>query len=154
MGRAFMHGWVSLPTQGEVYLEHGLPRRLWIVGAADVERLVDEIADLTGLNVTLGRWEAGDEVGQVEAAVNIDARDIGEVLRRLALVSAETYYDRYRKPIEASDVDYDDEAYAQDCNFALDACGLNWKQIDDTVLRSDYRRALHRAIEEIARHPE
>ena len=44
MGSAFMHGWVSLPTWGEMYLEYEVTRRLRKDGKvmADVELLVEE----------------------------------------------------------------------------------------------------------------
>ena len=156
MGRAFMHGWVALPGQAEVQLAHGVPLQVWVEDAAtaDTQRLADEIAAVSGLHVRLARWQAGAEHGERAAALRVDADDIAEVLMRLAHESAETFYERYRKPIDARDVDFDDEAYAHDFNAALDACGLHWGQIDPRVLRGEYRRALHLASEEIARHPE
>jgi len=155
MGSAFMHGWVSLQTEGEMQLDHGVPRRVRVAGDAlvDVERMADEIADVTGLHVTLERWEPGEAAGDLEAAVHVGFDDIAEVLKRLAHASAETYYDRYHRPMDASDVDFDDEAYAQDFNVALGVCGLHWGQIDPAALRESYRLALHRAADEIARHP-
>lgn len=156
MGRAYMHGWVSLPSQGELYLEHGVPRQVrvedveWVV----VERVADEIADVTGLRVTLEPWRQDEDSGEMEAAVRVDARDIAVVLSRLAHESAETFYDRYRKSIDESDTDFDEEAYAQDFSLALGACGLHWGEIDHYALRDGYRHALHRASESIARHPE
>ena len=155
MGSAFMHGWVSLPTTGEMHLEHGVPRVVRVAGTAlvDVERMADEIADVTGLHVTVGHWEPSEVAGELEAAVHVNFEDIAEVLQRLARASAETYYDRYHRRMDASDLDFDDEAYAQDFSVALDVCGLHWGQIDPTALRESYRLALHRAADEIARHP-
>jgi hypothetical protein len=152
MARAFVHGWISLPSQGELYLEHGIPRQVRVVdaAAADVERMTDEVMDLCGLHVTLGRWETDAEVGAMQAAVQIHPEDVTEVLKRLAQRSAEAFYDRYHKPMDASDVDFDDEAYAQDINEALSACGLHWGQLDDRTLRFTYRQALHRAVDEIS----
>ncbi|MDD5249766.1 MAG: hypothetical protein PHY45_12310 [Rhodocyclaceae bacterium] len=152
MGRAFIHGWVGLPSQGEIYLEHGVPRQVRVDATAmvDVERLVDEIGDLTGLHVTLGPWEADEEAEEMEAAVHVHAQDAAEVLTRLAQASAETFYDRYHKPIETSDTDFDDEAYAHDVNAALEVWGLHWGQVDEVALRVAYQRALHQAVAEIA----
>lgn len=152
MARAFIHGWVGLPSQGELYLEHGVPRlvRAADAGNIDVERLLGEVMDVTGLHVTLGRWETDEDVGEMTAMVQIHPEDVTEVLRRLAQRSAEAFYDRYHKPMDASDVDFDDEAYAQDMGEALAACGLHWGQLDDGVLRFTYRQALHRAVDEMA----
>lgn len=152
MGSAFMHGWVSLPTEGEMYLEHGVPRQVRIDGKQimDMERLADEIADLTGLHVTLGKWETFEDTEEMAAAVQVNAQDIVEVLNRLARASAENFYDRYRKPIDDSDTDFDEEARAQDFNVALQVCNLQWDQLDKSSFRESYRLALHQAAAEIA----
>jgi hypothetical protein len=153
MGRAFGHGWIGLPSEGEVYLEHGIPRQVRVVtSSVDVERMAEEVADIAGMHVTLGRWEADQETGEMEAVVHIAAEDVNEILKRLAHASAETFYDRYQKPMDASDLDFDDEAYAQDMNYALAVCGLHWGQIDDRPLKRTYLRALHREVEEMAEH--
>jgi hypothetical protein len=153
MGSAFMHGWVSLPTQGEMYLDHGVPRevRLDGHGMADVERMADEIVDVTGLRVTFGRWEPVEDTDAMQAEIHVAPADMAEVMRRLALASAETFFDRYHKPIGEGDTDFDDEAYAQDFNVALDVCGLHWSQVNMDAMRDAYRRALHGAAERMAR---
>lgn len=156
MGRAYMHGWIGLPTEGEIYLEHSVPRQVRMENGqmADMERLIDEIAETTGLHVTLGRWEACDEFGEmVEAEVHVDPEDIAEVLNRLAHASAETFYDRYHKTLDASDTDFDDEACAQDFNMALHICNMQWGQLDKPMVRENYLHALHRAVDEIAGKP-
>jgi hypothetical protein len=152
MARAFVHGWISLPSQGELYLEHGVPRQVRVADtdSVDVERLLDEVMDVTGLHATVGRWVSDEEAGEMEAMVQVHPEDVTEVLRRLAQRSAETFYDRYHKPMDAGDVDFDDEAYAQDMNEALAVCGLHWGQLDDNALRFTYRQALHRAVYDIA----
>ncbi len=153
MGQAFIHGWISLPSQGELFLEHGVPRMVRVDApqAIDVERLLDEIADVTGLHATIGRWEADADTGDTQAIVQVHPQDVTEVLKRLAHASAETFYDRYRKPLDASDLDFDDEAFAQDMNEALSVCGLHWGQLDDRALKWSYERALHGAIDDIAK---
>jgi hypothetical protein len=150
-----MHGWVSLPTSGEVYVEQGLPRRVWVADGAraDVERLAREVAAMVGVHVLLGAWEPSEDAEGMEAALHVIAADIGLVLGRLARSSAETFVDRYQKPIDSEDTDYDDEAYAQDMETALALCGLHWSDVDAQALRQDYRLALHRASEEIVAHP-
>lgn len=155
MASALLHGWISLPTRGEVYVSHGVPRRIWVRpdAASDVERLRDEIAEITGLRVTLHAWEPSEDPGALEAAVQISAEDIGEVLRRLAQGSAETFYDRYRRPIGTGDTDFGEEAYAQDLGAALEFCGLGWQQVAQmSGLRERYDRELRADSEEIAHH--
>ncbi len=156
MGQAFLHGWVSLPSQGELYLEHGVPRLVRVADAhsVDVERLLDELADVSGLHATIGRWEADEDAGEMEATVQVHPEDVTEVLRRLAQRSAEAFYDRYHKPMDAGDLDFDDEAFAQDMNEALAVCGLRWGQLDERTLRFSYERALHEAVEDIVEHPD
>lgn len=156
MGSAFMHGWIGLPTEGEMQLEHGVPRRVRVAGTAlvDVERLADEIADVTGLHVTLAHWEPADVAGELEAVLHVNSEDLAAVLQLLAHASAEAFYDRYHKPMDVGDVDFDDEAYAQDFNLALGVCGLHWGQIDQAALRDRYRLALHGAVDAIVRHPD
>ena len=152
MGRAFMDGWVSLPTCGDVYLEHGLPRRIWTTNSANVvvERLVDEVAELTGLLVTLGDWEPDENEEGLEAALGVNPADIDLVMQHLAETAAETFVDRYQKMIDGEDVDYDEEAFAEAMQTALSLCGLHWDQVNEGALRRDYCLALHRASGEIA----
>lgn len=155
MGSAYMHGWISLPAEGDLYMEHGVPRQVrlnrdsWLMMKR--EQLVDEIADLSGLHVTLGEWEACEDFNdEMAATIQVNPRDITEVLNRLAHASAETFYDRYHKPIDESDTDFDTEACAQDFNIALQACHMKWDQLDKPAMRDCYRHALHQAIDEFA----
>ena len=152
MGRAFMNGWVSLPTCGELYLEHGLPHRVWAAdrAAVDAERLSREITELTGLRVSLSAWEAAEDDEGIEAELKVSPADLNLVLLRLAGRAAETFVDRYQKPIDRDDSDYDAEAYAEAMQEALGLCGLRWGQVDTDALRKAYSLTLHRTSEEIA----
>lgn len=154
MGRAYMHGWVSLPLGGEVFLEHGVPTRAWVSGdaAAHTANAVEGIRAVTGLNVTLEEWEPGEEPGQSEAWVHVSPREVGKVLQLLAYTSGEAFYDRYHKRIDAEATDYDEEAYAHDFDAALHFCGLHWGDVDKEVLHEAYVTALHAAVEEMASH--
>lgn len=151
MGSAFVSGWVSLPSQGEVYLEHGIPRQVWVPhSAVDVSRLQREIMDATGFDTRLGAWQVGEAPGEMEAPLSIKPEEIDQVLERLAHSSAMTFYERYRKPLNEDDTDFDAEAYSQDINAALAFCGLGWSDVRDDELRQKYRRALYRASEALA----
>jgi hypothetical protein len=154
MASVFFHGWISLPTRGEVYLAHGVPRRAWVSSDTplDAETLCSEITELTGLQVTVSAWEASEDPGALEASVQVAPSDIGEVLRRLAHASAEAFYDRYHKAVDAGDTDFSEEAYAQDLGAALECCHLQWDRLGDASgLRTRYEQALKADIEAISR---
>lgn len=153
MDKEIIHGWVTLGPDVEVFLEHGVPTRIWVGGMPEPALLMDEIRELTGLKVTLGPWEPGEDPGELEASLHVSPEYIGRLLEVLARASAETFYDRYHKAIESEDTDFDDEAYAQDFNAALEYCGLHWGDVDKDALAHSYVATLHRAAEEIARHP-
>ncbi|MFY9329147.1 MAG: hypothetical protein WAO76_14220 [Georgfuchsia sp.] len=152
MGRAFLNGWMSLPTCGDVYLEHGLPRRVWVTDSANVnvERLMNEVADLTGLLVILGAWEPGENEEGMEAELKVNPADIDLILQQLAGLAAETFADRYQKAIDSEDVDYDEESFAESMQTALNLCGLHWDQVNEGALRQEFCLALHQASQEIA----
>ena len=148
-----IHGWVALVADAEVFLEHGVPTRIWVAEEAmSTGALAEEIRELTGLQVTFGSWEAGEGPGEREAALHVSPGYIGRLLEVLAHASAEAYYDRYHKAIDADATDYDAEAYAQDFNAALEYCGLHWGEVDKEFLEQSYLASLHRAADEIARH--
>ncbi len=154
-GRAYPHGWISLPSAGELLIEHGLPFAVRVRNGkpVDVERIIADIAKISGLNVTIGYWKPTDGDSIMEAALRVDAREIDEVLRRLAQVSADVLAKRFRKPIELDDLDFDDEAYAHDFGVALGICGLRWGQADQAALRDNYVRTLRQAADAIVRQP-
>lgn len=151
MDKEIIHGWVTLGPDVEVFLEHGVPTRIWVGGMPEPALLVDDIRELTGLKVALGPWEAGEAPGELEAALHVSPEYIGRLLELLARASAETFVDRYHKTMDADDTDFDDEAYAQDFNSALEFCGLRWGDVDKDALAPSYRSALHRAAETVAR---
>ncbi len=149
-----IHGWVSLVADAEVFLEHGVPTRVWVAEeAANTAALAEEIRELTGLQVSFGPWEAAEEPGEREATLHVRPEYIGRLLEVLAHASAEAFYDRYRKAMDPEDTDFDEEAYAQDFNAALEYCGLHWGDVEKDTLAQSYLATLHRACEQIARHP-
>jgi hypothetical protein len=153
MDKEIIHGWVSLGPDAEVFLEHGVPTRIWVGGMPEPALLLDEIRELTGLKVILGPWEAGEGSGELEAPLRVSSEYIGRLLEVLARASAETFYDRYHKPIDPEDTDFDEEAYAQDFNAALEYCGLHWGDVDKKALEQSYRATLHRVAEAMTRAP-
>ena len=150
MDKEIVHGWVTLGPDVEVFLEHGVPTRVWVGVMPEPALLTDEIRELTGLKVVLGPWEAGELPGELEAPLHVSPEYIGRLLEVLARASAETFYDRYHKPLDADDIDFDDEAYAQDFNSALQYCGLHWGDVDKDALAPTYLAALHRAADAAA----
>lgn len=154
MGTALMEGWVPLHSGAEVHLMHGLPDRVWMEGSMPPSgaELADEIFGVSGLHVRLGDWQTAAGELQFEAMVTVVREDLPEVLRRLAIASAEVYYDRYHKTMGPDDTDWDDEAYAQDFDMALHLCGLHWGEVDEAQLRNEYCEAMHRASDLITRH--
>lgn len=151
MEKEIIHGWVTLGPDVEVFLEHGVPNRVWVGEMPEPALLMDEIRELTGLKVVLGPWEAGEQPGELEAPLHVSPEYIGRLLEVLARASAETFYDRYHKAIDSEATDFDDEAYALDFNSALEYCGLHWGDVDKDALAQPYLSALHRAAENVAR---
>lgn len=153
MATAIKHGWVVLPCGAEVLLENGIPRRAWIkeYAMSETPDIVAETVDVTGFHVTIGEWELGENTGEMEAVLIVTPHELGDVLQCLAAASAGVFYDRYKKAIEPDDTDWDDEAYAQDFNTALQYCGVTWGEVNEQAYRQIYCEAMHRRTEELAR---
>ena len=151
MDNDIIHGWVTLTPDVEVFLEHGVPTRIWVGGMPEPALLTDEIRDLTGLKVTLDAWEAGEEPGELEARLHVSPESINRLLEMLARASAETFYDRYHTVIDVDATDFDEEAYALDFNLALEYCGLHWGDVDKDALAQSYLATLHQASEAMTR---
>ncbi|MDX1697818.1 MAG: hypothetical protein R3308_05990, partial [Thiohalobacterales bacterium] len=130
---------------------HSIPYRLSDNGhnASVAEpALIEEIAALGKLKVHLGDWEAGENDNEREARVYVSSRDFGEVLRRLARASAALFIDRYHRPVDYNDIDWDELEFHQDFQRALDHCGLArgdiaqdaWREIYVNAMRQETRR--------------
>ena len=109
--------WIRLSSGFDVELVHGIPARLSNNGldtSADDAQLVEEVAGLTGLTVTIKGWTASSEAGEQEAELCVDILEFGIVLQKLALTSAVLFVDHYHKPIDPDAVDWDSAEFARD----------------------------------------
>ena len=88
--------------------------------------LLEEVSALGKLHVCLGAWESGERAGEHEASLTVSGREFAEVLRRLAVSSAELFVERYHKPVDEGDTDWDKLEYLKDFRAALEFCGLAW----------------------------
>lgn len=145
MATLLKEGWLPLPCGAEVHLVHGVPERAWIQGSmppggAELSR---EVLQLTGLPVRAEDWQSTQHGMEFEAPLTVLREALPEVLRRLAIASAHTYYDRFHRPIGAQDTDWDAAAYAQDLDSALHFCGLHWNEVDETAFRDQYCESMH-----------
>lgn len=150
------HGWVRLANGFDVHLEHGIPDRLSDNGKpleGGFGAVIDEIERESGLSVTVGDWVDGEEAGEREAPLQVDDAQIDEVLRRLALASAALFVDRFNKPIDALDVDWDQAEYASDFNVARHCCGLDWSDIDKDAHFAAYAETMHEETRRLTEHP-
>jgi len=140
------HGWTRLSCGCDLELRHGIPVRLSSAGEApDIPAAVlsEEVAALSGLHVSVGEWLPGEAAGEVQAKVLVNSEQFTEVLNRLALSAAVLFYDRYRKPVDREDVDWDTLEYANDFRRALDYCGLDWDEVNRDACKAEYLRTMH-----------
>jgi len=82
--------------------------------------------------------------------VFVSGKDFAEVLRRLALSSAAMFIDRFHKPVDAGDVDWDRLEYLKDFREALDHCGLAWGDIDKDAHLDGYLETMHIETQRLA----
>jgi hypothetical protein len=147
------HGWKRLPSGCDLELRHGIPVRLSSKDGAPVmpaAALCGEIAAHTGLHVSLGEWLPGEETGEAQAGIRVNGEQLAEVLNRLALSAATLFFDRYHKPVDREDVDWDTMEFANDFRRALDYCGLDWSDIDRDACVKDYLETMHAETRRLA----
>lgn len=140
------NGWNRLPCGCDLELRHGVPVRLSSKGeAAEIPAatLSGEVTTLTGLHVSLGEWLPGEDAGELQARVRVNGEQLSEVLNRLALSAAGLFFDRYHKPVDRDDVDWDALEFANDFRRALDYCGLDWKEVDRDACKAGYLKTMH-----------
>ena len=151
------NGWHRLPCGCDLELRHGIPVRLSNAGGAPEIPSADlsgEVAALTGLHVSLEEWLPGEDAGEVQARIRVDGGELTEVLHRLALSAAALFYDRYHKPVDREDVDWDTLEFANDFRRALDYCGLDWGDVDRDACMARYLKTMHTETRRLAAETE
>lgn len=147
------NGWERLPNGFDVEFRHNIPVRLSDNGkglTVPESTLIEEITALGTLHVQLGRWQPGEKQGEHEVPVYISDKQLREVLRRLALSSAAVFYDRFHKPVDQDDPDWDRLEYLKDLAIALDHCKLELSDIDQNVYLDDYIDTMHEETQRLS----
>ena len=140
------NGWERLPNGFDVEFRDNIPVRLSDNGkglSVPEETLIEEVTTLCALHVQLGRWQPGEKKGEYEAPLFISNKELREVLRLLALSSAAMFYDRFHKPVDQDDPDWDRLEYLKDLATALDHCKLDMNDINQDVYRDEYVTTMH-----------
>lgn len=147
------NGWQRLSNGFDVEFRHGIPIRLSDNGKAleiPAATLIDEITAVGGLDVELGEWLPGEDPNEHEARLTISSDQLEEVLRRLALSSAAVFFDRFHKPVDKDDVDWDTLEYVTDYRTALEYCGLAGSDTDKEAYRDAYLETMHQETRRLA----
>lgn len=147
------NGWERLSNGFDVELRHGIPIRLSDNGkglTVPESALTDEIMTLTGLGVRMGEWQPAATANEHEAQLRVSGDQLDEVLGRLALAAASMFIDRYGKPIDTDDVDWDTLEFDTDFRTALDYCGLEWGAVDKDSYRGGYLDSMHQETRRLA----
>lgn len=153
MAHTFNNGWKRLASGFDVEFRHAIPVRLsdnGDPGRSPGPQLLEEIARIAGLHVRLGRWLPGEHPNEHEARLYVDSGELREVLRRLAKSSAALFVERYHKPIDREDVDWDRLEYARDLSTALEDCDMQWEDIDRDAFLDDYLDVMHEESRRLA----
>ena len=151
------NGWESLPNGFDVEFRHSIPVRVSDNGCGMMvpeDVLLEEVSALGKLHVCLGDWESGESAGEHEACLTVSGREFSEVLRRLAIASAALFVERYHKPVDDNDVDWDRLEYLKDFRTALECCGLAWGDVDMDDCFDDYAAVMHRETRRLAQSGE
>jgi len=147
------NGWQRLSNGFDVEFRHGIPIRLSDNGkepAIPAATLTDEITVLGGLLVAIGDWLPGEDPNEHEARLTVSSDQLEEVLRRLALSSAAVFFDRFHKPVDEDDVDWDTLEYVTDYRTALEYCGLEGSDADKEAYRDTYLKTMHQETRRLA----
>ena len=149
-----LDGWQRLPSGYDVEFRHGIPVRLSDNGRRGVlseSELCAEIEVLGGLSVEAGEWVDGEKPGEREAPLFVDGDAFVEVLGRLARASAALFVDRFHKPVDAADVDWDRLEYLKDFSTALGHCRLAATDVDQDACFDGYAETMHRTARRLVR---
>jgi hypothetical protein len=146
-------GWQRLSNGFDVEFRHHVPYRVSDNGleqTISTPLLLEEIAALGKLPVRLGEWRTGERPDEREARLYASDRGFVEVLERLARSAAVVFVDRYRKPIDETDPDWDRLEYLKDFHTALDYCGLEEADVNPDEYRRNYVEVMHRETQRLA----
>jgi len=152
-----MNEWKRLSNGFDVEFRHGIPYRVsdnGIESPVPAARLLEEIVELGKLQVQLGDWESGEQPTEHEARLYVEEQEFARVLERLAQAAAAVFIDRFNKPIDTSDIDWDRLEYLSDFNAALDHCGVDGERIDPDTYRAAYLDTMHRESQRLAQTTE
>jgi hypothetical protein len=147
------NGWERLPNGFDVEFRHNIPVRISDNGhgmTVPEEVLLEEVTALGKLHVCLGDWESGERAGEREASLYVSAGEFAEVLKRLATASAALFVERYHKPVDKSDVDWDRLEYLKDFETALECCRLSTSDVDRDACFDDYVEIMHSETRRLA----
>ena len=146
-------GWERLSNGFDVEFRHGIPIRLSDNGKQQTlpdPALLDEIMTLAGLHVSRGEWQVGAAANEREAQLLVAGDQLDTVLERLALAAANMYIDRYGRPIDRDDVDWDALEFDTDFRTALGYCGLDWGDVDKDSYQDGYLDTMHNETRRLA----
>lgn len=146
-------GWERLSNGFDVEFRHGIPVRLSDNGRDQgllEPALMAEIAVLAGLQARRGEWQPGAAANEREAPLWVSGEQLETVLGRLALAAANIYIDRYGKPVERDDVDWDTLEFDTDFRTALEFCELAWDEVDKERFRNGYLDTMHQESQWLA----
>jgi len=147
------NGWERLANGFDVEFRHGIPVRLSDNGkqlTSPESTLIDEITALGGLRIRMGEWQPGAAANEHEAQLWVFSEQLEEVLGRLALASATVFIDRFGKPIDKDDVDWDTLEFVSDFRTALDYCGIEWGDVDKDSYLDGYLDTMHQETRRLA----
>lgn len=151
------NGWDHLSNGFDVEFRNSIPIRLSDNGMGVTEpdpSLIEEIAALGKLHVYPGDWAPGERPDEHEARLYVSSREFTEVLRRLAQASAALFVDRYHKPVDDTDVDWDRLEYLKDFLTALNHCGLEPGDKNPDNYRDSYVEVMHQETRKLAQSQE
>lgn len=147
-------GWVRLKNGFDVELVYGIPVTLSNNGLAapvDDAELDDEVSRLSGLRSTIVGWHESENSGERETALCIDSAQFEDVLKRLAIASAELFVDRYHKAVGTDAVDWDKMEYDSDFNKAIEHCCLDLTDYNKMDYFDMYRDHMHKESDRLVK---
>lgn len=153
MNARISNGWHRLPSGFDVEIRHGIPVRIsnnGRTGAVSDTKLCEEVRVAAGLPVMSGEWSAGERAGEREVPLYVASAAFPEVLQRLACASAAVFVDRFHKPVDAGDVDWDRMEYLKDFSAALAHCRLTAREVGQDSGFDDYVTTMHREARRLA----